>query len=160
MKPNIESRLDRSLIVVHASKDKDVLLSSLDSIDIYIYATLHGISLVSLFRNGRPKNKYTFRGCLRNHIFKHCRGLRVFRPYTLPTRITTECATSLDIDLPNLTPNYGAFSSDLSHQFPIFCLATMSHEKIVDTAVYSCSRIIDDSLNRFHLLVEILLGVR
>uniref|UniRef100_A0A6B0V9C2 Putative tick transposon n=1 Tax=Ixodes ricinus TaxID=34613 RepID=A0A6B0V9C2_IXORI len=77
---------------------------------------------------------------------------------TIPTRVTAETATTLDICLTNLEEKYtasGVFTENISDHLPIYCLSSVSKRKQKNTnELYFFREINSESLAKFYSLIE------
>lgn len=76
---------------------------------------------------------------------------------TLPTRITLDTATLLDVCVTNIEPRNiesGLLSSDISDHIPIFCFINRVRERKVTVDRYMTRQINDKNLNKFQCLIR------
>lgn len=77
---------------------------------------------------------------------------------TIPTRVTAETATTLDICLTNLEEKdttSGVFTENISDHLPIYCLSSVSKRKQNNTnEPYFFREINSESLEKFYSLIE------
>lgn len=77
---------------------------------------------------------------------------------TLPTRVTLETSSSIDICITNLNAREatsGVFTQDISDHMPVFCLTSFYRGKNTPKRdIYSYRRINEESLETFFVLIE------
>lgn len=148
-------QLEKALVAVvyrPPTGDKDLFLSFLEDMLRYMCSTsLPFLIMGDININTMASDTHS------TDFFNLIASYGCYNQISLPTRITGDCARSLDVCLTKLGPNdiiSGAFSSDISDHLPIFCLTSLSHHRKKDGESLHCRNINEESLNQFHVLVE------
>lgn len=126
-------QLEKALVAVvyrAPTGDKDLFLSFLENMLRYMCSTsLSFLIMGDININTIASDTHS------TDFFSLIASYGCYNQISLHTRITGECATSLDVCLTNLGSNdiiSGAFSGDISDHLPIFCLTSFSHHRKKD----------------------------